>query len=728
MLDDNIFNRNGIVMKRLSTVFLVFGFVVLSTAFSFGSALDDCGDYENSMKWIQNIHLPDAGPVYSLSVEWPLVYTGNREGFFVTDLSDLENPEVTGLLEVDYSFLEKSGPVGLSRFQFQSIISLDFSDPLHPVIQDTLELDLETWDTIRTIVISGDRAYVAATSKRLFVVDISDLQNLSISGSWLSPENINDVDVCGNIAYVGDWKSLHILDLTDPDNPQEIGAKYSPRLKVERNGDLLLAANNFNFEVFRLNDPAHPESIFKSSNPFMEECAVNEDVAALGYFTTSIFPLKQLASQQDVVTVGNDGYTPGPMTIHDGMLIKASGDILELYDLQEGRSVKGGPIKYMDYGVHDWALQGDFLFGANWEPGFVVCTIDDDGEIEVVVESDEFGHLNQVEIVGDLAFVSGALFWQILDISDPLNPTALTQPWTLPDGPEQLFIHNEQLVLIAPGWAKIYDISDLDNIQLSSTTDLDYWLSAEMDGELLYLGGGYGNYGVDIYSTSSGDLQYQGSLDLPNDAMDLAVKDGLLMASVGTYSHQFFDVSDIGNPLFVSESITWTAGKAHFVDDGVLINDDYSLRFYNTDDSLSLDILGSFWFKGMQDFQVMPNGRILVWGGGKMQVAVPPCCWTDPSLKQQSELKPVITVSPNPFNPQTTLEFHLPRPGFCSLEIYDLRGRLVESLWAGNRGAGDQYFLWQGRDEEGKAVPSGVYFARLVYEGAVENRKIVLLK
>ncbi|MFO7653113.1 MAG: FlgD immunoglobulin-like domain containing protein, partial [Candidatus Krumholzibacteriia bacterium] len=73
---------------------------------------------------------------------------------------------------------------------------------------------------------------------------------------------------------------------------------------------------------------------------------------------------------------------------------------------------------------------------------------------------------------------------------------------------------------------------------------------------------------------------------------------------------------------------------------------------------------------------------------------------------------------PNPFNPRTTVVFELARGADVSLRIFDLRGRLVRRLHQGPLAAGRHELLWNGRDDAGRELGSGVYLFRL--EGAGE--------
>ena len=76
---------------------------------------------------------------------------------------------------------------------------------------------------------------------------------------------------------------------------------------------------------------------------------------------------------------------------------------------------------------------------------------------------------------------------------------------------------------------------------------------------------------------------------------------------------------------------------------------------------------------------------------------------------------PLLLVNrPNPFNAVTSLRFDLTEPGFVSLAIHDLSGRKIAGLSRGHHRAGEWAVRWNGRDDAGREIPSGVYFARLV--------------
>jgi uncharacterized delta-60 repeat protein len=83
---------------------------------------------------------------------------------------------------------------------------------------------------------------------------------------------------------------------------------------------------------------------------------------------------------------------------------------------------------------------------------------------------------------------------------------------------------------------------------------------------------------------------------------------------------------------------------------------------------------------------------------------------------------------PNPFNPTTKIEFTLAKSGFVSLQIYDVLGRKVRTLVSEELSSGYKSVLWDGKNDEGKGVASGVYFYQLKVGDFSEPKKMLLLK
>ncbi len=83
---------------------------------------------------------------------------------------------------------------------------------------------------------------------------------------------------------------------------------------------------------------------------------------------------------------------------------------------------------------------------------------------------------------------------------------------------------------------------------------------------------------------------------------------------------------------------------------------------------------------------------------------------------------------PNPFNPSTTILYELPRASQVEVAIFDLLGKRIRTLAQGRQQAGQHRLLWDGRDDNGANVPSGVYLYRLHAGEFAQTRKMVFVQ
>ena len=168
----------------------------------------------------------------------------------------------------------------------------------------------------------------------------------------------------------------------------------------------------------------------------------------------------------------------------------------------------------------------------------------------------------------------------------------------------------------------------------------------------------------------------------------------------------------------------WSAGSAYLYDasdatliDKLLVSD--GAEFDNFGTSIATEgglvACGAIGFGGSGT----QTGYVALYGAGSP---------TDVASELPLMGRALRHAHPNPFNPETTLRYELSEPGDVRLEIYDASGRRLAILVDGYRSDGEHRVAWRGVDDAGRALPSGVYFARLEAAGRTESTKLVMAK
>jgi len=88
----------------------------------------------------------------------------------------------------------------------------------------------------------------------------------------------------------------------------------------------------------------------------------------------------------------------------------------------------------------------------------------------------------------------------------------------------------------------------------------------------------------------------------------------------------------------------------------------------------------------------------------------------------------VINNYPNPFNPNTTISFNLPNTAEVTLEVFNVKGQLVNTLVKDQMESGIHSVVWNGLDSNQKSVSSGIYFYKIISANESKSNKMILMK
>jgi len=133
-----------------------------------------------------------------------------------------------------------------------------------------------------------------------------------------------------------------------------------------------------------------------------------------------------------------------------------------------------------------------------------------------------------------------------------------------------------------------------------------------------------------------------------------------------------------------------------------------------------------------REVHVVETLELWRWGGGVH------CVTNDqPAENSLTGVEDVVTAAthrhlgqnqPNPFNPRTKIHFQIEGAGHVELVVFDMNGRLVRNLLNGSFGRGGHEIIWDGTNNSGKSVPSGVYFYELRAGHVHESRRMTLVR
>ncbi len=125
------------------------------------------------------------------------------------------------------------------------------------------------------------------------------------------------------------------------------------------------------------------------------------------------------------------------------------------------------------------------------------------------------------------------------------------------------------------------------------------------------------------------------------------------------------------------------------------------------------------------------NGSAIIDMGAYEYDAPPYVDVNEPIIPNSSSLITNLSNYPNPFNPTTTINYSLKENSKVSLNIYNIKGQKVKQLISNSAGqfsAGQHSVVWNGKDDNGKTVSSGIYFYKLKTGDYEKTKKMILIK
>ena len=244
-------------------------------------------------------------------------------------------------------------------------------------------------------------------------------------------------------------------------------------------------------------------------------------------------------------------------------------------------------------------------------------------------------------------------------------------------------------------------------------------------GDTLYVGRGYWFYAMNECNLTIGSGLLKAGSCSPDISLDIYANDSKLTIGMDKSASDGIDNMDIPLP---------PAPPENSVDFPALVSDGQKyIRTVQPDGKFELSAQSGTELRWNSD--EIPSGYEFELFDGANEIDMSA---VDNWITQNTILKIVATPlpekiallpnKPNPFNTSTEISFVLPEGQNATVELYDIEGKKIRTLYNGFAGSGLNKIVWDGTGSDNRVVPSGIYFVRLKTETKILTRRITLIK
>jgi hypothetical protein len=684
-----------------------------------------------------------SGPFFSVEVQGSYIYCLGSQSFQVFSINDSGAPALVGSC-----FLPNPNPMVI-RGNYAYISGLrivDVSNPSDP----RLLTNFLTPGNSRGICLAGQYIYESNLNPNgaLQIINISDPLNPNIISSYSG--NYNDVCVSGDYAYLADQDNgLKIINISNPLSPILISIMDS----------LMLPIN------IVLKDTLVFASLYKSGQPYS---IVSVDVSNL--LEPRVLSAIQLPLH----------YTPRGLFISENYLYVPEAHGLYIIDITNPQSIlpEGNYLDTADFQYHDVFVSGNTAYFGSVD--LRILDLTDKANPYMRTQYDRAGYIYDVDVVDNYAYLAnGRSALNVVDITDKINPTIVSYLYSGQIG-FNVVIAGRYAFVDAASMLKVVNIENpVHPIEMGEYNGLESSVGTDIALDSSYLWDGYRI--LDISDTlnptllsftqtpdplayvtdaaTNGHYSYrtvehwtphwQGAwfeiLDISNPSNPLIIKSAGLgyptraISTVGDYAYIAIGASlyiwDISIPdsahqvssirlpyqafisnIEIKERYAYLTECGNQVDyDGVIIID--------ISNPFNPIMVGSYETPSIAwDISVQDN-YIFVADWNSLQILRFNPTGIETNNETQSSQISLYQNYPNPFNSSTTINYKLSNEADVKVEIFDIQGRKLATLFNGRQGLGLYKIDWNA-----SGFSSGVYFCRVKAGLASNIIKIMLLR
>ncbi len=667
-----------------------------------------------------DIILPDGNPIYSyseLTVYENLALVCTQGYMLIFDVSDPANIIERGHIYWSGSSLNGVGAMNdvvvVSREYLNSnnhyVSVFDISDPDNPTF-----LDSESASGSGTVAMKGDFAYVPNGFMGLAVYNLADPTNVITIHDGLGSDYCFGVVIDGDRAYTTGDNFLTVYDISDPLVPEILqemitfngldmsisdsylvmNPDYNGVISLQRNPDGTLLQGGMGYSsgfcnsVIAVGDVIYSANLGSGLQIFEQRVGVDYlDMSSI-ISGTSTYDYKGSVLKGDHLAIlGNSTFNPNSEKMFFYDISDPDNTVLEV-SLDTSAEAYGN-------NYNNIAISGDFLCVPNQDNGLLIYDWSDLANPFLTATVDPSEPVLDVFCSGDMAFASvgtaGIMPVRLSTTSTPL----MYPPFSVPGTTKACYVDGNRLFAI---------------------TDDTLWLAMVSSPLNPVIGGSLELGQIPRALTAWGDFVY------------VTGKNKLFVV----------DVSDPMAPFLTGTLLLpWSNNESEYCRDIIL---DYprviisqtgaAIQVVDVQDPSHPELLGKYYGTNSETKIQMKDESLLILLRNHFYLAEDLCevltAVNESPIPGKTQLE--LEIFPNPFNPRTTIAFDLQEARLVRLDIYDLAGKKVSSLAAGEYGPGRHQISWQGVDDSGRALASGLYLARLKAGDLVVSHSMALIR
>ena len=681
-----------------------------------------------------------SSPAYHVDVANNIVYVANGyNGMQVISVADPMNPTLINTFETegDIRYITVVDTIAYVIDGLGMLI-LSVSDPYNITVLSSLYY---YYEALRVAIVDNI-AYLSMGSAGLQIFSVEDPYNPAFIGYcdvYCYAVSVADGIACVTSFYSG----VHFISVSDPGNPIYLSTYLTPDCPIDVTliDDIAYIVDQLSgLQIVSLADPANPTLVgsydisgLAMSVSIADNIAYVVDTAGLqiislenlqnpsllcSYYSNMINDVNFLnvALQDGIAFVASSGGDHGLhiISVDDpqnpallgsidtpqcALSVRVANDVAFVADDESGLqiiSVANSHNPSLISSINLWnqghtcgvALSDNFAYVVNGLQYLDVFSIADPQNPISLSSYDALSHGNSITVVDDIAYVADGLGLQLISVANPYNLTLLGSINTYASS---LAVLNDLAYVTSFVCMSIISISDPHNpTLLGSYSTPDFSESICVSGNVAYVA--VKSSGLYLIDVTNPTYPFLISSILPHSSsfINCCLVSGnrLYVSDIAWNEISIYDVSIPQTPLLVNR-YAWNMGSTDmFVANGKLYttNGDYGLSVHNLSAVEVDDVLQS------------PPATIL------------------------------MRNFPNPFNPQTTIEFYLPSSVKTNISIYNLRGQLVKNLLDGVCTTGNHSIVWDGLDNNNRPVSSGVYYYNMNAGKYSSTQKMIMMK